>query len=132
MKTYNVETLIGKQLIMKREVPVYRNIYTNQILYKTRVGQSAGTVYSWLINKNTGHVWLMFYDSSNKPYYINTKDLAAAVDSKELQREGAKTTADVEKEEQKKAAPVEYYLKKYAPYIAGGIVALIVLKRALR
>jgi hypothetical protein len=132
MPTYSVDKLIGKQLVMKREVPVYRSIHDNKVIYKTRIGQSAGTVYSWVTNKTTGHIWLMFYDAQKKPYYINTKNLSGSVDTKELQREGVKSTAEVQKEEQKKAAPVEFYLKKYGPIIGAAVVAVIVLKRALR
>lgn len=132
MATYSVDKLIGKQLIMKREIPVYRSIHDNKVIFKTRIGQSAGTVYSWVTNKTTGHIWLMFYDANKKPYYINTKDLSGSVDTKELQREGVKNTAEVQREEQKKAAPVEFYIKRYAPWIAGGLVALVFLKRAIQ
>lgn len=132
LKTYKVSDLINKPLILKVEVPVYRNRDEAKPVYMARAGQSAGIVYSWVTSKKTGDIWLMFFDANKKPYYINTKDLKGKVDTTELKREGVKTSKEVEKEAEKKAAPVEFYLKKYGPWFAGGIVALIILKRALK
>ena len=133
MPTYSVDKLIGKNLILKREVPVYRQRDDIKPMYKARAGQSAGTVYSWVTSKKTGNVFLMFLDKDQKPYFINTKDLSGgAVDTKELKREGVKSTKEIEKEQEKKTAPVEFYIKKYGPWIAGGIIGLVILKRAIQ
>lgn len=128
-KTYSVDQLINKKITLQRPVKVYRNPYTTTPLYTNRAGQSLGTVYSWVTNKKTGDVWLMFYDASNKPYYVNTKDLVGAVDTKELKQEGAKTTTEIYREEQKKANPVEFYIKQYGPWLLGGIAAIVLLKK---
>lgn len=131
MPTYDVSKLIGKNLILKKEVSIYRNITDDKPVYKGRPGQSAGIIFSWVTNKKTGHIWLMFEDKNKKPYYINTKDLSGgAVDTKELQREGVKSTKEIEKEAEKKAAPVEFYLKKYGPYAAGAVLLLLFYRRA--
>jgi hypothetical protein len=132
MKTYKVSDLLGKNLILNREVPVYRYVDGAKPIYMARAGQSAGTIDSWVTSKKTGNVWLLFYNSQKVPYYINTKDLANAVNRVELKREGVKTTAEIEKEQEKKSAPIEYYLKKYAPWIGGGVLALVLINRALK
>ena len=128
-KTYSVDQLINKKITIQRPVKVYRNPYTKTPLYTNRAGQSLGTVYSWVTNKNTGDVWLMFYDASKKPYYVNTKELAGAVDTKELKQEGAKTTTEIYKEEQKRANPVEFYIKQYGPWLAAGILGIVLIKK---
>lgn len=128
-KTYSVDQLINKKITIQRPVKVYRNPYTKTPLYTNRAGQSLGTVYSWVTNRNTGDVWLMFYDSQKKAYYVNTKDLAGAVDTKELKKEGAKTTTEIFKEEQKKANPVEFYIKQYGPWLAAGILGIVLIKK---
>ena len=128
-RTYSVDQLINKKITIQRPVKVYRNPYTKTPLYTNRAGQSLGTVYSWVTNKNTGDVWLMFYDASGKPYYVNTKELAGAVDTKELKQEGAKTTTEIYKEEQKRANPVEFYIKQYGPWLAAGILGIVLIKK---
>lgn len=128
-KTYPVDQLINKRITLQKPVKVYRTPYNAQPLYTNRAGQSVGIVYSWVTNRNTGDVWLMFYDAQKKAYYVNTKDLAGAVDTKELKQEGAKTTTEIFKEEQKKTNPVEFYVKQYAPWLLGGIAAIVLLKK---
>jgi len=128
-KTYSIDQLINKRITLQRPVAVYRNPADAKPIYTNRAGQSVGVVYSWVTNKKTGDIFLMFYDTNKKPYYVNTKDLAGAVDTKELKQEGAKTTTEIFKEEQKKANPVDFYIKQYGPWVLGGLAAIIVLKK---
>lgn len=128
-KTYSVDKLIGKNLILNREVPVYRQRDDKKPIYRARAGQSAGTVYSWVTSAKTGDVFLMFMDKNKKPYFINTKDLSGSVDTRELKREGVLTTKEIEAEKQKETAPVEYYIRKYGLWLLGGLAAIVVIKK---
>jgi len=130
MAQYSVDKLIGKPLTLKKPVPVYRNRTDAKPVYMARAGQSAGIVFSWVTNKQTGDIWLMFYDANKKPYFINTKDLATgAVNLTELKREGVKSTKEVYQEAEKKANPVEYYIKKYGVFVGLGVLGILALRK---
>jgi hypothetical protein len=136
MASYNVNDLIGKNLIAKNATKLYRSANDASKPYASvKAGTSLGVLYSWLNpNENRKTIWFMFYDTFNKPYYIPyTSNL---VDVSALKEQGVKTTKEiVDKEKEKKdfqdKGAFRFYLEKYAPYLIGAIFLIPIAKKII-
>jgi hypothetical protein len=91
MPTYNAEQIIGKTLIAKRPVNLYRFADDNApVIYTVEPGNNVGVVYSYLNPNNARQtIYWTFYDSNNKPYYAPHK--TGDYDIKTLSEQGALT-----------------------------------------
>ena len=94
MSSYSVDQIIGKTLIAKSEIPLYR--FPNdgaEVVFKVSKGQSLGVVYSYLLpGPNRTNLYWMFKDANDKAYYSEHK--VDIYDVKELQNQGALTLAE--------------------------------------
>lgn len=98
MAQYNLDSLIGKSITSSKPVKVYRTASDTAKPYRTiAAGQSVGILYSWL-NPKEGRkkLWLMFYDSDKKPYYLPSgpgEGLKAPAGSKTAKQEAKEKDA---------------------------------------
>jgi hypothetical protein len=135
MATFNAADIIGKTLIAKSQVPLYRLPNDNaEIVYTVSPGQSLGIVESFLLpgHDRTNLYW-QFKDQNNKFYYSEHKQ--GIYDVKELANQGALTL------EQQQAAAIEaslstgdkiFRLIKNALLIGGGVYLInTIIKKKL-
>jgi hypothetical protein len=101
MPTFNAADIIGKTLIAKSQVPLYRLPNDNaEIVYTVSPGQSLGIVESFLLpGPDRTNLYWQFKDQNNKFYYSEHKQ--GIYDVKELANQGALTL------EQQQAAAIE-------------------------
>lgn len=132
MAAYRYKDLIGKTMFAKKDISLYRTASNDAKPYATvKAGSAIGVLYSWVGAKSDRNIdWLMFYDATNKPYYVPM--VANTLDEATLKQQGVKTVEQLTKEEQDKikkdAGAVSYYIEKYMPYLLGAIVAVPVIK----
>lgn len=100
MATYSAFQLVGKSLIPKKAVKVFR--YPNQGVITTATpGQSLGTVYGWVNETNEGSpIYWKFLDKYNRPYYVKHEE--NAFDVSNLKDQGVITVAEETKREKEK------------------------------
>lgn len=101
MPTFNADQIIGKTLIAKSQVPLYRLPNDGaEVVFNVSPGQNLGIVYSYLSpGPNRTNLYWMFKDANNKFYYSEHKQ--GIYDVKELANQGALTL------EQQQAAAIE-------------------------
>jgi hypothetical protein len=101
MATFNAADIIGKTLIAKSQVPLYRLPNDGaEVVYNVSPGQSLGIVESFLLpGTNRTNLYWQFKDQNNKFYYSEHKQ--GIYDVKELANQGALTL------EQQQAAAIE-------------------------
>ena len=131
MPTYSADQIIGKTLIAKKPVKLYRaaNDQASSV-YTVDPGQAVGKVYSYLApGENRATVYWAFYDDQQRSYY--TPHIQGNFDIQALGDQGALTV-----QEQQQAAEEESMsttdkafrlIKNIALYAAGAylIKALI-------
>jgi hypothetical protein len=124
MPTFNAADIIGKTLVAKSQVPLYRLPNDNaEIVYTVSPGQSLGVVQSFLLpGTNRNNLYWQFKDQNNNFYYSEHKQ--GIYDVKELSNQGALTL------QQQQAAATEanlttgdkiFRLIKNALLIGGGV-----------
>jgi hypothetical protein len=91
MPTFNAADIIGKTLVAKSQVPLYRLPNDNAaIVYTVSPGQSLGIVQSFLLpGANRTNLYWQFKDQNNNFYYSEHKQ--GIYDVKELSDQGALT-----------------------------------------
>lgn len=91
MPTFNAADIIGKTLVAKSQVPLYRLPNDNaEIVYTVSPGQSLGVVQSFLLpGTNRTNLYWQFKDENNNFYYSEHKQ--GIYDVKELSDQGALT-----------------------------------------
>lgn len=101
MATFNAADIIGKTLVAKSQVPLYRLPNDGaEVVYNVSPGQSLGIVESFLLpGTNRTNLYWQFKDQNNKFYYSEHKQ--GIYDVKELANQGALTL------EQQQAAAIE-------------------------
>lgn len=94
MATYSANEIIGKTLIARRPVNLYRAANDNaQSIYEVEPGQNVGKVYSYLSPGDTRSVlYWQFYDQNGRPYYA--KHLTGNFDISSLSEQGALTVEE--------------------------------------
>jgi hypothetical protein len=101
MPTFNAADIIGKTLVAKSQVPLYRLPNDDAaIVYTVSPGQSLGIVQSFLLpGANRTNLYWQFKDQNNNFYYSEHKQ--GIYDVKELSDQGALTL------QQQQAAAIE-------------------------
>ena len=126
MATFNLKSILGKPLTAKVATKFYREASDNAKPYASvAAGQYMGNLYSWINpGPRTKSLWLMFYDTQNKPYYVRySSNLVSAT---ELKKQGIKDVEKETKEEKEKAdleskGAFKFYLEKYAPFLIAAV-----------
>lgn len=97
MAAYDVTQLVGKTMKATGNVPLYRvPLDSAPSVFTVKPGQSIGVVYSYLLPKEgRTALYLMFYDSANKPYYMRW---GAPVDTGFLKDQGVKSDEQLQAE----------------------------------
>lgn len=120
MPTYSADQIVGKTLIAKKNVSIYREPSKSaKVIYVAKPGITVGTVYSWV--NGQGGLWWQYIDQNGVAYY--TFHEPGMYDVAALNAQG--TTSLETQQEQQAAAdnPVNYYLNKFlkpALFIFGG------------
>lgn len=135
MPTFNAADIIGKTLVAKSQVPLYRLPNDDaEIVYTVSPGQSLGVVQSFLLpGTNRTNLYWQFKDQNNNFYY--SEHLQGRYDIQELQDQGALTL------QQQQAAATEanlttgdkiFRLIKNALLIGGGVYLInTIIKKKL-
>lgn len=133
MAAFNLTSIIGKPLTAKVATKLYRTASDDAKPYASiAAGQYMGTLYSWINPSNrTKSLWLAFYDTNNKPYYV--KYATNLVNSAELKKQGVKTVEEETREAKDKLdletkGPIAFYVEKYVPWVIAGFFAVPILK----
>jgi hypothetical protein len=101
MPTFNAGDIIGKTLVAKTNVPLYRLPNDNaEVVFNVTPGQSLGIVQSFLLpGPDRTNLYWQFKDQNNRFYYSEHKQ--GIYDVKELANQGALTL------QQQQAAAIE-------------------------
>ncbi len=99
MATYSIADLIGKTMIAKGSVSLFRLPYDNApAIYDVKPGNTIGIVDSYVLPKEgRTAVYLMFYDKDRRAYYMRW---GAPINTTSLIEQGVKS--DVQKAEEAK------------------------------
>jgi len=128
---YSLEQLVGKAYIPTRDVGITRGAYDGApIVFTVKAGASAGNVYSALgPASGRRNAWLMFYDSNERPYYVEIQ--SGQTDTTALQQQGAQTVqqqaaaaAAAAKAAEWDALSIQDKIMRIAKY---GVIAAIVI-----
>jgi len=100
MPTFSADQIIGKTLIAKRPVKLYRSAFDSAtVIYTVDPGQSIGKVYSYLATApGRTSVYWAFYDDQQRPYY--TPHIQGNFDIKTLSDQGALTVNQQQEQQQ--------------------------------
>ena len=119
--TFSADQVIGHALYGLRPIPVYQNPYDSEPIYYTvPAGQYVGTVENYLqpSSYRKDFYWTLQGDGFN-PLYVRHHVGDFSID--QLTAAGAQTVEQqiqAAKDEQLKIdSPIEYYVKKYGPWV---------------
>ena len=100
MPTFSADQIIGKTLIARRPVNLYRNASDSaNSVYTVDPGQAVGKVYSYLApGENRSTVYWAFYDDQQRSYY--TPHIQGNFDIQALGDQGALTVTEQQAAEQ--------------------------------
>lgn len=133
MPVYDAVDIIGKTLIAKRTVRVYRGnqVPGGQPFGTVQTGQPVGVVYSFLSPGAGGRVnlWWQFYDATNGAYYAEMT--AGAFDVRALREQGVLTVEEKAQEEEIKTQTLPEFFKRNFMKIIYFAGAVVVLKNVL-
>lgn len=134
---YSASDIIGKTLIAKTKVNIYRNPTDNsELLGYVNAGQPVGVVYSYLepsaIQNRSGFYWAF---NQNGIYYYSKQD-PGLYDVSALKQQGVLTTSEkvaAELEAAKQAALPWYenLIRKYGIWVVITIIAATAIKKKL-
>ena len=128
---YTANQILDKQLIAKRDTPIYSKGNFTTPVATIRAGNPIGKVYSYLKPSTLtgGKSALMYYTSAGNAYYTLNEN--NTIDTGFLKDQGTLTVAEETKKAEQDAMrendPVQYYLKKLAIpvlLIVGGIIVV--------
>ena len=100
MPVFNAQDIVGKTLIARRNIPLYRAGDYKKPFAQVKSGAPVGTVYSW-IGPNTatgGKLYWQFYDNTGNTYYAEHRSGAFNVQA--LKEQGVLTTLEQVQQEQ--------------------------------
>lgn len=135
MPTFNAADIIGKTLVAKTQVPLYRLPNDDaEIVYTVSPGQSLGVVQSFLLpGTNRTNLYWQFKDQNNNFYYSEHKQ--GIYDVKELSNQGALTLQqqqDAATEANLTTGDKIFRLIKNALLIGGGVYLInTIIKKKL-
>ena len=119
MASFLASDIIGKTLIAKKIIKIKRTPSDSApSVYEVDPGDSIGVVYSYLLpNNNRKNLYWTFYDSNNKPYYVEHKQ--GNFDIKSIESQGVLT---VEEKQEKATAANETLSDKIFRYVKNGFL----------
>lgn len=121
---YSADQIIGKTLIARRPVKLYRYpSATAATVYTVQPGQSVGKVYSWTGGGAAPLYW-MFYDQNGKTYYALHQE--GAFDIEALQDQGALTVEEVREQENPTPAS-QQFIELGKKLLTFGAIAAVVI-----
>jgi hypothetical protein len=135
MPLFSASDIIGKTLIAKNRIPIFRSRNDIKPFAFINAGQPVGIVYSYLApNYDHPNLWWMF-KSNNKIYYAEHKE--GNFDISALKNQGVistdeKTKIEKSKQEKQEKGAVSFYIEKYVPYIILGIFAVPIIKDLIK
>lgn len=90
MASYSLNDLIGKTIVAKGDVNLYRLPSDSApIEYTVKPNNSVGVVDSYLLpTSGRAYVYLMFYDTNKRPYYMRW---GSAINTSSLLNQGVKS-----------------------------------------
>ena len=102
MPSYPADQIIGKSLVAKEPVDIYRTASDNAAsVYTVPAGTSVGIVYSYLLpGPGRASIYWQFLDNNGRSYF--TSHQAGRYDVKSLKDQGALTLEEQQKIEQEK------------------------------
>jgi len=121
MATYNANEIIGKTLIAKKPVEIFRIANDNApAVYTASPNETIGVVYSYLLTSpSRKNLYWQFYDQNNKPYYV--EHMAGRFDIKSLSDQGALT---IEEKKEAMEAAAESTSDKIFRYVKNGALLM--------
>ena len=135
MPLFSAGDIVGKTLIAKKKINLYRSRSDSKPFGFVNAGQPVGIVYSYLSpSLNNPNLWWMFKDN-NKVYYAEHKE--GNFDISSLTNQGVISTEDKtkiakEKIEKKDKGAFQFYIEKYMPWIIIGIFAVPIIKDVIK
>ena len=127
MPELSADKIIGKTLFAEKQLDKLNSNLTKIGTFAK--GSSVGVVYSYILRN--GSVYWMFYDVSNKPYYVkHTADsfkFSGGVSEAAQQQQ-------LEKEKQliQDKGVVPYYIEKYGKWVLLAFVGVAIFKGYLK
>ncbi len=127
-ETFSIKQLLEKSFYAKKKLPYYRQPNGKAAGYFAP-GAFIGNLYSYVTKSGT--IFFMFYDKNKKPFYIKNNPGSGELDLTALVKQGVKNETQEVREKAGadlwNKSKLEYFLKKYAPWLAAGILAAIAL-----
>lgn len=124
---YKIGSLIGKQLIAKKQVVGHYDFHTSKNIVAFNKDAVIGTVFNYLIEPKTGKVFWAFKDARNKNriYYVMHDVNAMGLNA--IDKQTTKTVQDYVTEaktdqEIEEKGKVIYYFEKYGKVVLGTTV----------
>lgn len=126
---FNAGDIVGKTLIAKKDIYVYRNPNDGaEITGTVKAGQPVGVVYAWLGPSpalGRSGLWWAFFPQSGQYYYTPQKE--GYFDVTALNQQGVISTAErIENEREAAAAAArpwyENILRTALPWVAGIVI----------
>lgn len=115
MSTYTADQIIGKTLVAKKDTTGYYGSPLSDKTFKIFAGQNVGKVYSYVQKTSPdGKLYWMFYDSANKPYYVQHNDAISMnmVDSAMTKTQEEIIKEKKEQQEKEEKGAILYYGEK--------------------
>lgn len=141
MALYSVDDIIGKTLVAKQRVPLYRLPYPNaELIGYVEPGKYVGLVYSYQnIDPANGryNLWWMFAPAAGTSNYYYAPHVEGYYDIKALAQQGVITTEEKIKREAeaKRLANEPWYmglLRTALPWVAGIAIAVVAVPELIR
>lgn len=131
MPNVTADKIIGKDLYAKTNVELLDKNF--KPLKKITAGQYIGNVYSYIDNPGSKLYWMFYRTQSDyanfNPTYV--EHIKGTIECPALPGIIEEIQRKKEQEEMEKSGPINYYIKKYLPWIVGAI-ALSILIPSLR
>lgn len=141
MALYSIDQIIGKTLVAKSRVPLYRLPYPDaEGLGYIEPGKYVGLVYSYLEPSPANgryELWWMFAPATGSGNYYYAPHRAGLYDVSALKEQGVETTEEKikrEAEEKRKANEPWYMgmLKTALPWVAGIAIAVVAVPELIK
>ena len=135
MATYSANEIIGKTLIAKRPVELYRAANDSATsIYTVEPGQTIGKVFTYLSpGTNRKYLYWGFYDENNRAYY--TPHITGNFDISSLNEQGALTVQEQAEQaaeaEQTTSDKIFKLVKLLALYGVGAYLLNSIIKKKL-
>ena len=132
MSTYSVSDIVDKTLIAATLVPVKSMpLDTAPVIRKVAPKAPIGVVYSYLQpTTNRKNLYWAFYDSFNKPYYV--EHIPSYFDLKALRDQGVLTSKEKEELKAKENESIKSFIERNITKIVLVIAGVAILKTIIQ